>query len=71
MKAEKGKKVDRAQITYNNLCSELDLWYKYINENKGDKKDTCQSALILTKNLHICCSPKGESKKTRDQGQEN
>jgi hypothetical protein len=30
------------------LCHELDQWYKYVKENQGDKKDTCQSALILT-----------------------
>jgi hypothetical protein len=31
------------------LCSELDWWYKCVKENKGDKKDTCQSALVLVK----------------------
>lgn len=25
----------------------MDQWYKYVRENKGDKKDTCQSALVL------------------------
>ncbi len=40
MTAEKGKKVVWAQIMYNSLCSELDWWYKYVKENKGDKKDT-------------------------------
>jgi hypothetical protein len=49
MRAKKGKKVDYAQIIYNNLCSELDWWYKYVKENKGDKKDTYQLALILAK----------------------
>jgi len=49
MKTKKGKKVDWAQIIYINLCSELDQWYKYVKENKGDKKDTCWSALILAK----------------------
>jgi hypothetical protein len=39
----KGQKVDWAQIIFNSLCSELDRWYKYVKENKGDKKDTCQS----------------------------
>jgi hypothetical protein len=29
--------------------SELDRWYKYVKENKEDKKDTCQSTLILVK----------------------
>jgi hypothetical protein len=31
------------------LCSEQDQWYNYVKENKGDKKDTCQFALILAK----------------------
>jgi hypothetical protein len=34
---------------YNSLCSELVQWYKYVKENKGDKKEKCQSSLILTK----------------------
>ncbi len=51
MRAEKGKKVDWAQIIYNSLCSELDRWYKYVVENKGDKNDTCQSTLTLAKIL--------------------
>jgi hypothetical protein len=37
VKAEKGQKVDWAHIIFNNLCSELNKWYKYVNENKGDK----------------------------------
>jgi hypothetical protein len=37
-------------IIYNNLCSELNWWYKYVKENKGDK-DTYQSALILAKKI--------------------
>jgi hypothetical protein len=49
MRTEKGKKVDWAQIIYNSLCSELDRWYKYVKDNKGDKKDKYQSTLILTK----------------------
>jgi hypothetical protein len=49
MRVEKGQKVNWAQIIYNNLCSELDRWYKYVKDNKGDKKDTCQSTLILEK----------------------
>jgi hypothetical protein len=44
-----GKKVDWMQIMYNSLCSELDWWYKYVKENKGDK-DTCLLALIQAKN---------------------
>jgi hypothetical protein len=27
----------------------LDRWYKYVKENKGDNKDTCQFALVLAK----------------------
>jgi hypothetical protein len=38
---------------YNSLCSELDWWYKYVKENKGDKNDTCQLALILA-NIFKC-----------------
>jgi hypothetical protein len=49
MKVGKGKKVDWVQIVYNSLCNELNRWYKYVKENKGDKKDTCQLALILAK----------------------
>jgi hypothetical protein len=41
MRTNKGKKVDWAQIMYNSLCTALDQWYKYVKENKGDKKDTC------------------------------
>jgi hypothetical protein len=49
MKVEKGQNVDWAQIIFNSLCSELDQWYKYVKENKGDKKYTCQSVLLLEK----------------------
>ncbi len=49
MRVEKGQKVDWAHIIFNSLCNELDQWYKYVKENKGDKKDTCQSALVLAK----------------------
>jgi hypothetical protein len=49
MKIEKGQHVNWAHIIFNSLCSELDRWYKYVKENKGDKKDTCQSALVLAK----------------------
>ncbi len=41
MKAKKGHEVDWAKNIFNSLCSELDWWYKYAKENKGDKKDTC------------------------------
>jgi hypothetical protein len=36
------------------MCSELDRWYKYVKENKGGKKNTCQSALVLAKKISIC-----------------
>ncbi len=49
VKAKKGQKVDWAQIIFNSLCSELDRWYKYVRETKGDKKDTYQSTLVLAK----------------------
>jgi hypothetical protein len=49
MRAKKGKKVDWAKIIYDSLCSELDWWYKYVKENEGDKKDTCQLALTQAK----------------------
>jgi hypothetical protein len=41
VKVEKGQKVDWAHIIFNSLFSELDMWYEYVKENKGDKKDTC------------------------------
>ncbi len=47
MRAKKGQEVDWAQIIFNNMCSELDQWYTYVKENKGDKKNTCTSTLIL------------------------
>jgi hypothetical protein len=31
------------------MCNELDWWYKYVKENKGDKKDTYQFALVVAK----------------------
>ncbi len=49
VRGEKGQKVDYAQIIFNSLCSELDRSYKYVKENKGDKKDTYQSPLVLAK----------------------
>jgi len=49
VRTKKGQKVSWAHIIFNSLCSELDRWYKYVKENKGDKKDTCQSALVLAK----------------------
>jgi hypothetical protein len=49
MSVKKGQKVDWAQIIFNNMCSELDRWYKYVKENKGDKKNTYQCALVLAK----------------------
>jgi hypothetical protein len=49
VKVEKGQKVDWAQIIFNSMCSELNKWYKYVKENKGDKKDTYQFAFVLAK----------------------
>ncbi len=69
MRVEKGQKVDWAQIIFNSLCNELDQWFKYVKDNKGDKKDTCQFALILAKKKSVfVCASKGESIKTIDQG---
>jgi hypothetical protein len=74
MKVEKGKKVDLAQIIYNSLCSELDWWYKYVKDKKGDQKDTCQSALILAKIfkymfVHQKENPQAKVKRTREDMQ--
>jgi hypothetical protein len=49
VEVEKGQHVDWAHIIFNSLCSEMDRWYKYVKENKGDKKDTYQFALELEK----------------------
>jgi hypothetical protein len=49
VKIKKGQKVNWAHIIFNSLCSELDRWYKYVKDNKRDKKDTCQSTLVLAK----------------------
>ncbi len=49
MRTKKGQQVNWAHIIFNNLCSELDRWYKYVKENKGDKKNTYQFALVLAK----------------------
>ncbi len=38
MRVKKGQRVDWAHIIFNNSCSELDWWYKYVKDNKGDKK---------------------------------
>jgi hypothetical protein len=38
MRAEKGKKVDWAQIMSIVLCNELDWWYKYVKEIRGKRK---------------------------------
>jgi hypothetical protein len=51
VRKEKDQKVDWAQIIFNSMCSELDRWYKYVKENKGDKKDTSQFALVLEKKI--------------------
>jgi hypothetical protein len=44
----------------------LDQWYKYVKENKGDKKDTCFG---IGKSLLVSiCASKEESTKTISQG---
>jgi hypothetical protein len=58
MRAKKGQKVDWAQIIFNSLCSELDVWYKYVKDNKGNKKDTRHSTLILTKSFNVYLNTK-------------
>jgi len=70
----KVEKVDRAQIIYNSLCSELDWWYKYVKENKEDQKETCQLALILAKIfnymfVHQKENPQAKVKRTREEMQ--
>ncbi len=77
MKVERGKKVDWAQIICNSLCSELDWWYKYVKENKGDKKDTCESTLKLANFFKYMFihqkenpqKPQAKVKKTREKMQ--
>jgi hypothetical protein len=67
--------VDWTQIIYNSLCSELNWWYKCVKENKGDKKDTCQSTLILEKKIKYPFvhqkenpqKPQAKVKKTREE----
>jgi hypothetical protein len=69
VRAYKGKKIDWAQIIFNNLCNELDQWYKYAKENKGDKKDTLSIRVGISKNLSIfVCASKGKSIETTSQG---
>jgi hypothetical protein len=51
LKAKNEQKVDWAHIIFNSLCNELDWWYNYVKENKGDKKNTYQFALVLVKNF--------------------
>jgi hypothetical protein len=64
MRVEKGQHVDWAHIIFNNLCIELDRWYKYVKDNKGVKKDTCQYALILEKIFqYLFVHQKGNPKK--------
>jgi hypothetical protein len=52
----------------------MDRWYKYVKDNKGDKKDTCQSTLVLAKIFQYLFvhqkdnpqKPPTKVKKTRD-----
>jgi len=77
MRIKKGQKVNWAQIIFNSLCSELDWWYKYVKENKGDKKNMCEFALVLTKifqNLFVhqkenSQKPPTKVKRTREEMQ--
>ncbi len=42
----------------------MDQWYKYVKENKGDKKNSYQSTLVFGKNLSVfVCVSKGEPHK--------
>jgi len=52
------------------MCNELDRWYKYVKENKGDKKDIYLSICLgINKNLSIyVCASKGQSKEITSQG---
>jgi hypothetical protein len=45
----------------NSLCSKLDRWYKYVKDNKKDKKDMCQSTLILAKIFKYMLFPQKNS----------
>jgi hypothetical protein len=49
MRVEKGQKVHWSQLIFSNMCNELNWWYKCVKDNKGNKKDTCQFALVLAK----------------------
>ncbi len=40
-------------MIFNSMCSELNQWYKYVKENKGHKKYTCQSTLVLEKIFYL------------------
>ncbi len=68
MKTKKGQKVDWAHITFDNLCNELDRWYKYVMENKGDKKDTCQYALVLGKIFQYLLVHQKDNPQNHQQG---
>jgi hypothetical protein len=49
------------------MCSELDQWYKYVKENKGDKK-YLSVCFGIGKNLLVyVCASKGEFIETTDQ----
>jgi hypothetical protein len=71
VRTNKGQHVDWAQIIFNSLCSELDRWYEYIKENKGEEK-YLSICLGIGKNLLVSiCASKGQSKETTGQGLNN
>jgi hypothetical protein len=37
------------------------MWYKYVKENKGDKKDTCQSAWYWQRSFNFLFMPQTEN----------
>jgi len=54
VRAKKGQKVDWAHIIFNSLCNELDRWYKYVKENKGDTKIHVNLPRYWQKSFSIC-----------------
>jgi len=49
-----------------------DWWYKYVKDNKGDKKDTCQFTLVLAKIFnYLFVHKKKKSIKTTNQSKKN
>jgi hypothetical protein len=75
VRVEEGQQVDWAHIIFNNLWSELHRSYKYVKDNKGDKKDTYQFTLVLAKVFQYLFmyqkdnpkKPPAKVKKTREE----